>query len=542
MKKFLSLITVAAIVLTSFATVAFADQDATFGLETKITNNIMVYTENFESVATWAPNNVLMSHSPANQNFIGKKSIPAKLGGDDTGRYAWYSETFDDGSRNIYAKTYGFYYKIPGFFMDKKVGTTYTVSFRAKYLATELANDAVESNIAVRSIDVGSSVNNGANIDYGIQYGVVKEDNTEWDTYTVTFTYNGVTNFTDSANEEIYDKYALCLKIYTSAYQVDGTWKFPFYGIDDIKITSPELTDTNEATFAGSNITINNTVYNNNAVDQNGKVINAIYDNAGNLRSVASADLALSAADTSQTVPVTIKVPSGANTGWTYKTMVWTDLNDTIKPLAPDANLFDENLFVNGGFEILPKTTPATAYANDNVAKGWRTGAGKSNGVSDTSGIVAVTNCTWGDGASAAPHKGSYAVKLSANGFENNLTTNLSTSDGWTGIIKANGPGTYHLSFWAIIPDGTLRFATGFNGGTAPVIYKKGTTTARDYVWAGKEYYSEKEGSWCKYELDIKVDSTTGNNNNWSYLLFYPNGTSQPIYLDDMKLTFTPDN
>ena len=75
---------------------------------------------------------------------------------------------------------------------------------------------------------------------YEIKYGVVKEDNTEWDTYTVTFTYNGVTNFTDSANEDIYDKYALCLKIYTDAYQVDGTWKFPFYGIDDIKITMLE--------------------------------------------------------------------------------------------------------------------------------------------------------------------------------------------------------------------------------------------------------------------------------------------------------------
>ncbi len=331
MKKFLAIFTIVAMLsgmCTIGASAAVTDYALDASLEL-VEPTATVFTEDFTSGA-WAQNrnNAYYRVNPSDFNKSGSlgcafssaddyAGVFTAGGGNDNGlpyhRQTWYVSGEAGFEQGYLSGTYGFCLRVPDFFKDKPAGQ-YTIKF--DYYDTA-GTDRTPMEMGV--IDVGATVNNlnaATTVTWQEQPQNVVEDWTrrnEWVTVTKTFNYDGSVTPITIDGASAYDANMLVLWFGRDS---DNRCK-----IDNFEIVSPGTRDA--AVKATNTITADGS-----AADA--VLINALYDEDGNLASVATEDITSSDTEVELAIPYSEEITSE----WTFKGFIWADLDNTIEPLA----------------------------------------------------------------------------------------------------------------------------------------------------------------------------------------------------------------
>ena len=358
--------------------------------------------------------------------------------------------------------------KIPNFFEGQAAGN-YVVEFDVKLVGHT-------TGFYLQRLDVGSTVGKNAVWFKGAEgfsgYGWlnpgISTANTGWQSVKLSLPYSGSVTATTDTNCDVN---ALVLGFTPTTYNASTKYQF-----DNFKVYPVDNTTGTVVDYAGKDMVVNNTVYVNNGAPLNAEVISAAYDQNGNLRAVGTAPVSIAAGESSKAANVTIEeMPAGVTANWTFKTFLWSDLDNEIEPLYDAVNPFDANVKQSIGVEFNPVTSVPDDYTSGTftMAKDW---------VSD--GAYCLTD---------------YALNGRYSMFIPNGKSAYLVDDGF---LAANGEGTYTVRVWLngantlmtrLHMNGKLR---RHNGNTDPymlnnathVLDADGTTKIKKTV-NGKDYY-----------------------------------------------------
>ena len=274
-----------------------------------------------------------------------------------------------NGSTNA-IETARFAIKVPSFFEGKTAGT-YTVEFDYKLVGGNT------SELYAMRLDVGSTEGGGAKYIKNKEgfnannYHEIPTNTTAtgWQKVKTVLTYDG-----SVVENPDCDDTALVLLIGALNAHLNPADYSGRFQIDNIKVYPVDNTTGTVVDYAGKDMVVNNTVYVNNGAPLNAEVINAAYDQNGNLRAVGTAPVAIEAGEANKTANVTIEeIPAGVTANWTFKSFLWSDLDNEIEPLYDVVNPFDANVKQSIGVEFKPVTSVPDDYTTGTftMAKDW---------------------------------------------------------------------------------------------------------------------------------------------------------------------------
>lgn len=473
-----SLIAMAVATMT-FAPVAHAALGDLY-VETEV-NNAPVFTEDFEGVSNWDSEiNVYGNgNSYTAADYIGNKNKPAGIYRRSTAAaYAIGSAGRTDDGGTTAAESSNIFIKVPEFFKGKGPGV-YSIELDLKKVGTHT------NGLYLQRLDIAQTVNPSANGggSGGARFVQDKEGYNqyklkgfagasgvvdEFKSYRLDMYYGGsVTEFTNTNNNNTHDKYALVLLITTENTSAK-------YLVDNIKIYWTDKADIN--TFAGKEINVKTTVYNNTSDTVDAKLITAIY-NADDEMTIEPIVTDITVTEDKQEYIIPVALPAYADNNWKVCTYLWSA--DGYIEAFCDENVLFAQYNNNTGLEVLDSSS-------ETGLMGWEPVA-----------IEAASSL------SKDSYGGVYSVKIpadSTDGIKQDVTS----------IMSSYGAGDYMLTAW-VKSDAATTAKIGF-----------GATLDQHAV--GTE--------WQKlvYEFNATTTSLSGN-------ISIANAGAGTLYIDDVVFT-----
>jgi len=343
--------------------------------------------------------------------------------------------------------------KIPNFFEGQAAGN-YVVEFDVKLVGHT-------TGFYLQRLNVGATAGTNAVwfkgaegfTTYGWLNPGISTTNTGWQSVKLHIPYSGSVTATTDTNCDVN---ALVLGFTPTTYNAATKYQF-----DNFKVYPVDNTTGTVVDYAGKDMVVNNTVYVNNGAPLNAEVISAAYDQNGNLRAVGTAPVAIDAGESSKAANVTIEeMPAGVTANWTFKSFLWSDLDNEIEPLYDAVNPFDANIKQSIGVEFNPVTeAPSTFDGTFVMAKDWV-----------SNGAYCLTDYAL---------NGRYSIYI---------PTGKSAYLADDGFLAANGEGTYTVRFWynggtlitRLHKDGKLHRHGATSGGGGYEAYSGGPTQVKE--------------------------------------------------------------
>ncbi len=477
-----------AVASMTFAPVAHAALGDLY-IDTEV-NNEPVFFEDFETTAeggwtqeTWnATHNVYgnqNSYTPA--DYVGNKSRNAGVYIRSTAQTIAFADRTDDGG--AYAvKGANMFVKVPEFFKDKGPGV-YSIELDIKNAGTKSGGTHTK-NLMLQRLNIAETANSSASGGGGGGARFIKDAEgfnqyrlkgfansntfTEFKTVRLDLYYGGsVTDFVNSSHNNTYDKYALVLLLTTEDVNSE-------FLMDNIKIYWTDKADIN--TYAGKEINVKTTVYNNTSDTVDAKLITAIYNaDEEMIFEPIVTDITVTEAKTEYIVPVAL--PGAADNNWKVRTYLWS-ADGNIEAFC-DENILFAQYNKNTGLEVLDGTSETGLL-------GWEPVANEA--------ASALSENSYG---------GVYSIKIpagSTDGIKQDVTS----------IMSSYGAGDYMLTAW-VKSDASTTAKIGF-----------GATLDQHAV--GTE--------WQKlvYEFNATTTSLSGN-------ISIANAGAGTLYIDDVVFT-----
>ncbi len=404
-----------AVMSMAFAPVAHAALGDLY-LETEVVTS-PVFTEDFDGPEEWSE--IVQfgnSNSYTADQFVGNKSRGAGVyyrASSSAYEILETEHTEDGGTRAAHSAELQI--KIPEFFKDKGPGVcTIEVDLKRvgehnRTLRLQRLDIAATANPDSEGKNAGAAkfVKNEEGFDgnSAMLFSRSEYSVDQYDTYSLNLYHDGtVTEFTNSANEKLFDKYALVLLL-TTLGQTQNR-----YHIDNIRIYWNEQGEISN--FANKEIDVKSTVYNNTADGVDAQLITVLYNEANEIKFTDTKDI-FAEANAETTSETKVAIPKEADNNWRVCTYLWS-ADGNIEAFC-DENVLFAYLNSNTGLEIL-----SSKYATGLL--GWES-------------VLAEPELSLSEDS----YGGVYSIKIpakSTDGIKQDITE----------VLTSYGTGTYKLS------------------------------------------------------------------------------------------------